>query len=412
MTGDGRVKAYGSWGRYYDWTKYELARSALGSDFWRTYYRSLDTLDIYSLSLNNMPGTNLWIVPNSFRDQAEPSFDRVDPFTKPTYQDSTSIGLEHQLGANSVFTAHYVHNELRRVIEDIGSLISGNAVLSITNPGQGNATTMATTGLTAPFPTPRVKRVYDAIELGVSRRLRRNFASANYTYSRLYGNYAGLASSDEIRTPTTGASYLTKQAQERSIANPGGSLRSYWNIDEVMWDSHGNLDIRGRLATDRPHVVKLYGAYTFPFGTQLGLLFYGGSGTPISTYVNTTNQTEVFVNGRGDVGRTPAFTQTNLLVSHRRALGGARKLHVELNVINVFNQKTPRHVFNWRNRGGGTPRASSAMNLSQTNLASGYDYNALIRASPDGANAYDPRYGLADLFNDGTRGQITIRLSF
>ena len=32
------------------------------------------------------------------------------------------------------------------------------------------------------------------------------FFSANYTLSRLYGNYAGLASSDEIRTPTTGVS--------------------------------------------------------------------------------------------------------------------------------------------------------------------------------------------------------------
>ena len=43
--GDGRMKVYGSWGRYFDWTKYELARGSFGGDFWRVYYRSLDTLD-------------------------------------------------------------------------------------------------------------------------------------------------------------------------------------------------------------------------------------------------------------------------------------------------------------------------------------------------------------------------------
>ena len=413
VTGNGRAKIYGSWGRYYDWTKGELARGALGSDFWRTHYRSLDTLDVYSLSLDNMPGTDLWLVPGTFRDQAVPAFDRVDALTKPTYQDSTSAGLEYQIGANSVFTAHYVHNDLKRVIEDVGSLVNGNTVLYITNPGEGSAPMMATTGLTKPFATPPVKRIYDAIELGVSRRLARNwFASANYTYSRLYGNYGGLASSDEIRTPTTGVGWKTQQAQAYSVANPGGSLRKNWNIDEVMWDSHGNLDILGRLATDRPHVVKLYGAYSFPFGTQAGVFFYGRSGTPISTYVNTTNQTEVFVNGRGDMGRTPTLTQTNLLLSHRFGLAGGRKLQVELNVINLFNQKTTTHIFNWLNRGAGSPRASSAINLSQTNLANGYDYNALIGATSDGANAYDPRYGQPDLFNDGTQGQITIKLIF
>jgi hypothetical protein len=413
IAGDGRAKLYGSWGRYFDWTKYQLSRNALGSDFWKTYYRALDTLDVYSLSLANMPGTDLWIVPGSFRDQAVPGFDKVDPSTKPTYLDSTSIGLERQVGTHGVFAIHYVHNDLKRVIEDVGTVTNGNRVLYITNPADGVAATMAATGLTAAFPTPPVKRVYDAIEFGVGRRLSQHWlASANYTYSRLYGNYPGLASSDEIRTPTTGGSYLTPQAQDRSIANPGGALRTAWNIDEMMWDSHGNLDVRGRLATDRPHVAKVYGAYSFPFGTQVGVLFYGGSGTPISTYVNTTNQTEVFVNGRGDMGRTPVLTQTNLLVSQAAAVG-TKKLRIELSVLNLFNQKTVTHLFNYVNRGGGAvPRPSSAINLSRINLADGYDYNALIRATPDGGLAYDPRYGQGDLFTDGMQGRLMVKLYF
>ena len=413
VTGNGRVKVFGSWGRYYDWTKYELARDSLGADFWTTHYRALDTPDVGSVSLGNMPGKDLWIVPGSFRDQRVPNFNRVDPLTKPTFQDSTSAGLEWQLGAASVLTLHYVHNDLKQVIDDVGTVVNGNVLLYVANPGRGGAKTMATTGPSSPFATPKPKRLYDAIELGVSRRLsKRWLASASYTYSRLYGNYAGLASSDEIRTPTTGASFKAHQQQAGSIANPAGSVNNYWNIDEAMYDSRGHLDILGRLATDRPHVVKVYGAYSLPFRTQVGLSFYGGSGTPISTYVNTSNQTEVFVNGRGDMGRTPMLTQTNLLLSQDLALARDTHLRVELNVLNLLNQKTPRHIFNWLNRGAGTARPSSSIDLSRTDLARGYDYNALIRATPDGAKAYDPRYGMNDLFNDGAQGQLTIKLIF
>ena len=35
-----------------------------------------------------------------------------------------------------------------------------------------------------------------------------------------------------------------------------------------------------------------------------------------------------------------------------------------------------------------------------------------VLATPDGAGAYDPRYGMADLFNDGAQGQITVKLIF
>lgn len=310
-------------------------------------------------------------------------------------------------------SVHYVHNDLRQVIEDVGTIVSGNKVLYITNPGQGTGATMAPTGPTPRFATPPVTRLYDAIEIGAGRRLsNRWFASASYTYSRLFGNYSGLASSDEIRTPTTGGSYLTPQAQERSIANPGGALRTSWNIDEMMWDSHGRLDVTGRLATDRPHVVKAYGAYAFPFGLQAGVTFLDGSGTPVSTYVNTTNQTEVFVNGRGDMGRAPRLIQTNMQLSQTLAAGRGR-LRIELTVLNVFDQKTVTHLFNYLNRGGGAvPRASSAIDLSRVNLANGYDYNALIRATPDGVNAYDPRYGLGDLFTEGAQGRVMLKYSF
>lgn len=415
LKGDGRTKIFGSWGRYFDWTKYELSRGSFGGDTWRIYYRALDTLDIASLNLGNMPGRDLWVVPGSFRDRRVPNFDTVDPLIKPMFQDSFSGGAEFQLGSSSVFTVHYVHNELRRTIEDLGALVDGNEVYYIANPGEGNATLTPTSyaPLTPAFETPKPKRQYDALELSINKRFSNNyFFSANYTLSRLYGNYAGLASSDEINTPTTNVSSATAQQSGGSIARPGGNVNRAWDSDEQQFDAYGNLDILGRLATDRPHVVKLYGSYRLPIGTQVGAFFYGGSGTPISTYVNTVHQTNLFVEGRGDMGRTPVLTRTDFLASHELNIAGAKKMRFELNVINIFNQKTARHIFNHLNRGAGAPRASSAIDLTNFDLNNGYDYRALIRATPEGQNAFDPRYGLDDLFNDGTSGFFTIKFLF
>ena len=94
MLGDGRLKAFGSWGRYFDWVKYELARGSFGGDTWLVNYRSLDTLDVNSLSLSNMPGRDLW---GGVRDRRVPNFDTIDPDLKPMFQDATNVGMEYQL---------------------------------------------------------------------------------------------------------------------------------------------------------------------------------------------------------------------------------------------------------------------------------------------------------------------------
>jgi hypothetical protein len=83
-----------------------------------------------------------------------------------------------------------------------------------------------------------------------------------------------------------------------------------------------------------------------------------------------------------------------------------------LNVLNAFNQKTARHRFVSANRGAGVAVASSAINLSSVDLRNGYDYNALIQATADGANAFDPRYGKDDLFSEGTSARLGVKWSF
>jgi len=313
-----------------------------------------------------------------------------------------------------VLTVHYIHNKLRQTIEDMGGLdAQGNEVYVIGNPGRGIGAITPTSGLTPEFETPVAQRKYDALEVGIDRRFANNyFFSANYTLSRLWGNYSGLANSDEIRTPTTNTTSTVAQQQGGTISRPGGNVNRAYDLDEVLFDSRGNLDVTGRLATDRPHAVKVYGAYQAPFGTQIGAFFYGASGTPLTTYVNTVNQTEMMVFGRGDMGRTPTLTRTDLLLSHELKMTDSKRVRLEFNVLNVFNQKTARHVFNYLNRGAGLARGSSAIDLSNVNLFNGYDPRALILASPEGAFAFDPRYGQADLFEEGARGYFTFKFLF
>jgi Carboxypeptidase regulatory-like domain/TonB-dependent Receptor Plug Domain len=408
---DGRLKLYGSWGRYFDWTKYEVSRGAFGADVWRVRYRSLDTTDAFSLSGTNTPGRNLWNdEPDSFQDKRIPNFDSVDPNLKPMSQDAFNAGFEYQLRGNAMLSVNYAHTNLRRTIEDLGVLVAGSEEYKYVNPGEGIAVTMNPSGLTPVFNTPKPKRQYDALEVSLEKRFSKNwFGSASYVYSRLYGNYAGLANSDEISTPTTNRTSATPQQQAGSIARPGSSANRAWDLDELVWDSHGNLDVLGRLATDRPHVVKLYGAYMLPTGTQLGAFFYGGTGTPISRTVTSINFIPIFVDGRGSLGRTPYLSQTDLLVSQDIRMGGSKKLRLEANVLNVFNQKTARSIFGSVNR---PRRTSSSIDLHTTNLANGYDYNALLDATPDGANARDPRHQMEDLFNAGLQARLAVRFMF
>jgi hypothetical protein len=182
-----------------------------------------------------------------------------------------------------------------------------------------------------------------------------------------------------------------------------------WDTDELLWDAHGNRDVLGRLATDRPHVVKLYGAYQFPFGTQVGAFFYGGSGTPISTQVITMDSYAPFVNGRGDMGRTPVLTRTDLLVSHELSMMQGKKVRFELNIQNLFNQKTATHIFNFLNKGA--PGGSRAIASDAIDLAGNWRRAAGLQRpdSCDGEGANVRPDTPAGSFQPGMQGHSAVK---
>ena len=423
VRGDGRLKVSASWGRYFDWTKYELARGSFGGDTWTQRYRTLDDPDPTKLSRAALTGTNLWTnEPDSFQDLRVPSFgdEAIDPDIKPMSQDVWNAGAEYQVGTNTVVGLNYVHTDLNRTIEDVGSLVNGSEVYLYCNPGEGLCKTAIVTGDTPPFEMPKPIRKYDALELSVNRRFSDNwFLGGSYVYSRLYGNYAGTVSTDEVAVG--GRVSVVAQQQSGQTTRPGSNVTRSWDLDELMFDAHGNF-IEGRLATDRPHVVKLYGNYRFNFGTNVGVNFFAGSGTPVTKTVFTRFGIGPMVDGRGSLGRTDFLTNTDLFLSHDIKVAGSRTVRLELNVLNVFDQKQERHIFDSVNRVGADGRSvnGSRINTAGVNLFNGYDYNTLLTQTPDAAkdpsqnaSGYaDPRYLMADQWNPGLRARFSVRFLF
>jgi hypothetical protein len=431
VLGNGKLKVFASWGKYFDWTKYELVRGSFGGDTWTDRYRSLDTLDIFNLGDGNLAGRDLWHpeIPDSFRDyRTAIDNESLDPNLKPMYVTNTVIGVEYQLNPQMALSVHYVRSRLNRTIEDIGRLNEeGSEVYTIGNPGEG-LYKMETNhyGATPDFAMPLPDRRYDAMEVSFNRRFSSSwFLGANYTFSRLYGNYAGLSSTDEIvNGGLPGASWSASQTSDAFTARPGGNANRDYDSDEIMFDSHGKF-LTGRLETDRPHVLKAYGSYAFKWGTELGVRFYLGSGTPITTRVENFSQVPIMVEGRGDAGRTPTLNTTDLMVSHEFKMGEEKKLRFEFNMINLFNQKTARYKQNIVTR---YRDDSSAIDMSAVNLLEGYDWHALLAQTlyaqnpeltsdpnsldPTKNYAVDPTYNQWSIFNDGFSGRFAVKFIF
>jgi len=64
------------------------------------------------------------------------------------------------------------------------------------------------------------------------------------------------------------------------------------------------------------------------------------SGTPLTTIYTQYAVTTAILNGRGDLGRTDMFTETDLSVSHRYKFGADGRYVFEpfLNILNLFNE--------------------------------------------------------------------------
>jgi hypothetical protein len=175
----------------------------------------------------------------------------------------------------------------------------------------------------------------------------------SYTWSRLWGNYTGLTTTDQIDGGNTGR-------------NSPDTTRSF---DEPFYYFGANGKSNdGVLPTDRPNVFKGYVYYQLPWhwkgnSTTFGLFQAAYQGSPVSSYIDLAGMFSIgvseatYVFGRGKwvnmstdangnitlgtpyYRRTPWFTQSDLNIAHQIKFGERQAVSFSANAINVLNQR-------------------------------------------------------------------------
>lgn len=387
IKGDGKWKAYGSWGVFYDIFKLELPRGSFGGDKWLEYYYTLDTPDWTNLTAGAQcpPACSGTLIrgPVDFRFVSLDS-DHQDPDLKPMKLQEASAGIEHQLNDIMAVSVRYVHKQVDRAIEDTGALAAdGSEIYIIANPGFNLAALAFTNPNVA---NPKAVRDFDSVEFAFDKRYSNNwYLRAGYTWSRLYGNYSGLSQSDE---------------NGRTSPNVG----RLWDYPLMMFQDGGGAAL-GPLATDRPHQFKSQFIYMFGFGTSVGVNEYIASGLPVTREIGiyAPNNLPVQYLGRGSDGRTPMFSQTDLLVQHSFNVGGSKEVQLSLNVLNLFNQDTSVGKYSTYHKTNGVTPDEALFYSGRQNLADLIVSQNVIK---------DPRFLMDNAFQTPLQARIGVRFLF
>ncbi len=427
VTGNGKTKIFASYGKFFDRVKFALPRGLFGGDIF------LD--DYFEIFPGNIAGQfNIGNVIGSFTGAAtcpstgfiasnalsrcqlnrrvnanEPGASAflngaVDTNLKPFQQTEFTVGAERQLSQDYVLRVRYTYKNVDEAVEDAGIInAAGSEAYIIGNPGSGlHLQTLQTLGYTK---STRPQRRYDGLEFVFDKRLSNNwYFNANYTYSRLYGNYSGLASSDE--------SHLV----DGRLA-PGVSRA--FDLPFIGFTARGEKD-NGRLQTDRPHVFNIFGAYIFNWmgsgtnSTEISAFQTVTSGQPQTTtiYGASSITPQIFL-ARGDLGRSPVFSQTDLNLTHRYRFGRDNKYTVaaDLNFLNLFDQATVNGIYTTVNPST-APVNAAALGVSNVAYANGITGGTLLNAInariASQADRSDIRYKMPFLY----QSPRTVRFGF
>ncbi len=323
--------------------------------------------------------TGVSLIENVNFRPAEP----VAPGVKPYRQHEYTFGWDYSISPTLAFEARYDRRRLDHVIEDasLSDKVWGETY-AVVNPGQGVNSTIdgyanyltslgqsflvpgwafndtADYGAGAAFgtcpscpPLPKAIRNYDGLEFRLSKSMSKNWSgSFSYTYSRLWGNYTGLTTTDQSDGNAAGR-------------NSPDTTRAF--DEPFMYFGANGKSNDGVLPTDRPNTFKFDAYYQVPWknmSTTFGIFQYDYQGTPMSSYTDLAASTaqipyeSVYIFGRGMwsnittdadgnmtfgtpyARRTPWFTQTDLSISHQFNVTEGRSLRFEANITNLFNQ--------------------------------------------------------------------------
>jgi len=383
--GDASLKLFASYGVYYDVMKLDMAVGSYGGLKWTSAYYSLDDWDYTKIGNGNYPGT--YYTSYNWRI---PSFDTTDTNLKPTAQSELSFGAEKMVAENFAASVRVVYKHLIRTIEDVGVLTAFGEEYFTANPGFGWTLPESQGGKFGDeFPAcPKAKREYWAVNFSLDKRFSDHWLGGfSYTWSRLWGNYGGLASSDEW-----------------GRANP--NVERYWDLWWHMWDKDMN-EIVGLLNTDRTHQFKFYGSYAFPFGLTVGLVANGMSGIPVTRELHTGLE-GYYPDGRATDGRAPFLVFANLYAEYNLKVTSRYRIQINLNVDNVLNTKTARRK-SYRVDNGGTV-------LTDAERLAGWTYDQASHTITTYARTVsyppDPRFLMEEQFYPPIEARIGLKFSF
>ncbi|HEX8263943.1 MAG TPA: carboxypeptidase regulatory-like domain-containing protein [Pyrinomonadaceae bacterium] len=432
ILGDGKTKIFASYGQFYDRLKFELPRGSFGGEiFYQDFFEIFPGETYTQFTLQNIVGgfngrsvcpssgfitggarsrcqQNLRVASN---DPNTSIFEggKVDPNLKPFRQTEFTAGVERQLSRDYVFRARYTFKNIDSAVEDAGIRNSSDSeAYIIGNPGSGlHLDFLKQLGYAKSI---EPQRRYDAAEFVVEKRLSNNYYfNVNYTYSRLYGNYSGLASSDEA-----------------GRTSPG--VNRFFDLPYIGFTATGEPD-NGRLETDRPHVFNAYGAYILDWGgsktnsTELSVFQTITSGTPQTTrFYVVSNITPTIFTKRGDLGRTPTFSQTDFNITHRYRFGRDNRFTLagDLNILNLFDQdtvtglftaiSTPQSVITGPTFGFPDNAATFTNALTSGSLLT--QINTYLNGTPTVLNRKDSRYKQPNAFQEPRAVRFGFRLLF
>jgi outer membrane receptor protein involved in Fe transport len=433
---DGRMKVFGSYGKFFDIMKLNVAISSFGGQYWNNCEYLLNSSDLASIApaLNSAgrycvgssptdttTGANwaggstpagLTFVEN-INNRTFPTTcsncsltsTAVTPGLKPYEQHSSVFGLDYAINKSLGLEVRWDRRRLDHVIEDSSIINNGNETFVIGNPGQGEERTYDgfyayLYGVAPPLCAGNLcpeqhmipaARSYDGVEFRLTKAQGHHwFGMFSYTYSHLRGNYTGLTSSD------------ISDGQLGGRSSPNNSRA----FDEpyFQWNSFGGSS-SGLLPTDRPNTFKGYAYYELgwmrKFTTDFGIFQYAYQGSPITSYLDTGAggggwpvqawDRGMYVNVAQDpttgfvsvsqpfVNRTPWFTQTDFSLQQNYKVTESKQLTFNVNFTNLFNQ-----------------RAVTAYNADVTSLAVGNQYITLDTPAGSGC-----RFGAQCYIGDG-----------
>jgi hypothetical protein len=490
------MKVFGGYGQFYDQMKLNLAISSFGGQFWQQCYYALDTANIASIapvfgtnqrycvgpdasSQANFGGATpaglTFLENQNFRtfpttcSTCTTTEEGVAPGLKPYKQHEYTLGVDYQLTRTLAFEARYDRRRLDHVIED-SSIFNPNIgeTFVIVNPGQGIDRTFSgfynflagfkpgDPGASTCTPTstpscPNIlppQRNYDGVEFRLTKATSNHWTGMfSYTYSRLWGNYTGLTSSD--------------QADGGGGRNAPNNGRSF---DEPFFSFNANGgSSSGLLPTDRPNTFKGYAYYDLNwmrhFSTQFGIFQVLYQGSPLTSYLDAgfafatgfnvpnagggfpvdvvnrgkwVNVTQDPTTGAITVGapftrRTPWYNQTDFNFTQNYKISESKTLGFSATITNLLNQQSVTQVSgnidsgfaqNFIAPGGHTLFDGVAFYSA---VEHPYDFAALLNSSPSntinggkgpGPVTINSGYGQPNRYQAGRTIRLGVRFTF